>query len=72
MNFGMNVIITHKQFGTITLDNVTEIHYIYNHIGTEAPRIAFESDIHGTGNTYEVADLLEFEAKTTDVEAEHF
>ena len=40
-----------------TLRNVTEIH-----MGYRPGRIAFESDIHGTGHTYNVADIAEYEA----------
>jgi hypothetical protein len=58
------------------LRNVTEIHYNFNHMfAKNAPktstlnevRIAFESEVHGTGNTYAITDILEF---TTSLETE--
>lgn len=39
-----------------TLRNVTEIH-----MGYRPGRIAFESDVHGTGNTYDTDDIAEYE-----------
>ena len=48
------------------LRNVTEIHWNYRQ-----GRIAFESDIHGTGITYDTQDVVEFEATLeTDVARE--
>ncbi len=37
--------------------NITEIHFNYDGLG----RIAFESDIDVTGNTFDIADIKEFE-----------
>ena len=46
------------------LHNITEIHYCYPKGYRAAPdRIAFESDIDGTGQTYDLADIREFEAR---------
>ena len=48
---------------SLVLSNITEIHYRYPAGWTGAPdRIAFESDIDGTGYTYDLADIKEFEA----------
>jgi len=58
-----SVTIRHKEFGEIKLDNITEIHYRYPSLrGKLGDRIAFESDIDGTGGTYFVDEILEFEA----------
>lgn len=46
-----------------TYRNVTEIHWNYRE-----GMVAFESDIHGTGITYDTKDIAEFEATVeTDV-----
>jgi len=42
----------------VILRNVTEIHYRYP---SSHERVAFESDIHGTGTTYDIEDVAEFE-----------
>ena len=70
MNYGMQVTITYNEnshIGNIieTLNNVTEIHYNYVSAitGTVNPiRVAFESDIHGTGGTKLTDYIKEFEA----------
>ena len=48
----------------IVLHNITEIHYRYPKSYAARPeRVAFESDIDGTGYTYDLADIKEFEAR---------
>jgi len=54
------VVLKHK-FGTVQIENVTEIHYCH----PSGKRIVFESDIEGTGCTYPVEDVIEFEARLT-------
>lgn len=45
----------------VTYHNVTEIHYLYpSPLGQH--RVAFESDIHSTGVTWELDQIAEFEA----------
>ena len=71
MSYGNKVWIRFKNGNEVTLHNVTEIHYNYpsssGNIST-----AFESDIHGTGITYSMNDIVEFET-TLEVEiAEYF
>ena len=66
MNYGMQVTITYNEnshMGNIieTLNNVTEIHYNYTSV-LSGLQIAFESDIHETGCTKNVADIDNFEA----------
>lgn len=49
-----------------TLHNVTEIHYNYETAsgsGCHTERIAFESDIHGTGVVYDREHVYEFETE---------
>jgi hypothetical protein len=76
LNLGCKVTIKYNPSGifgglnhdTAILRNITEIHYNYNsyfHITDN--RIAFESDLHHTGITYNLSDLLEFE---TELETE--
>ena len=50
-----------------TYRNVTEIHYQYR-----AGMIAFESDVHGTGITWSLSNVREFEALAENEEAEAF
>lgn len=45
-----------------TFHNVTEIHYNYAP-GSESS-IAFESDVHSTGQTHDIKDIMEYEAVT--------
>lgn len=65
-NLGMSVKIafstTSKFVRKATLHNITEIHYNYRRT-RKAGRVAFESDIHQTGITYDLVDIAEFEAK---------
>lgn len=51
--------------------NVTEIHWRYPGAPTHT-RVAFESNIHGTGMTYIVEWIAEFEAKEETQVAEAF
>ena len=55
---------------SMVLSNITEIHYRYPKSYKRTPeRIAFESDIDGTGYTYDLADIKEFEARLPTQEA---
>ena len=56
----LTVNIKHKKFGEFQILNVTEIHFCYPSPGGK--RIAFESDIEGDGVTYDLDDVIEFEA----------
>ena len=53
------VVINHRDFGKIVLEDVIEIHYNYKS-GLPGVRIAFEQKT--TGTTYYFKDILEFEA----------
>lgn len=66
MNYGNKVVIILRPepWGktepiTVVLRNVHEIHYNYNNSG----RIAFESNIHGTGILYDISQVMEFETE---------
>jgi hypothetical protein len=59
-NFGIKVSVTFKNGRKETFRNVTEIHYNYR-TALDDKRIAFESDIHSTGNTYSISEIEEFE-----------
>ncbi len=53
-----------------TFRNVTEIHY--NYPSVVANSVAFESDIHGTGQTHLLADIQEFKTELETEIAENF
>lgn len=69
--FGVNAILQLKEplFPTsvpkggeediMNINNLTEVHSLYHptHCGKAPCRIAFESDIHGTGFTYDMNDI---------------
>jgi len=61
-NFGMRAKILHARFGIVECRNVTEVHHLYPHVFmNRAERVAFESNIHGTGVVYDVSDIIEME-----------
>lgn len=77
---GMKVRLWHNlEGGTVmeTLRNVTEVHYNYrrrnehNTTGGEV-MVAFESAVHGTGITFRLATMVEFEAVLETEVAESF
>ena len=78
MNFGMKVKLWHNLQGRTTMEtlrNVTEVHYNYRRRNKSVPgevMVAFESDIHSTGNTYRLASIVEFEAVLETERAEGF
>lgn len=63
-NLGMNVYILYKNGDREIRNNVTEIHYNFPSVVSEevGDRVAFESDVHGTGGTVRVDTIQEFEA----------
>ena len=73
--FGNKVTLTLKPpYSNIVLRNVTEIHYNYNHGVLKTPdyRVAFESNVHGTGITYSASDVVEFDATPETEKANAF
>ncbi len=66
----------HKEKPERAFRNVTEIHWNYNaessSRGDRKARVAFESDIHGTGSTYDVDWIAEFEATVETEQAPEF
>ena len=75
MNNGMRVVISYKEregdWEIEILNNVTEIHYNYTSV-LSGLQIAFESDIHETGCTKNVADIDNFEAIIQNEKADEF
>lgn len=67
--WGMAVRVRFATFPERLYRNVTEIHYRYPPHGT---RVAFESDVHGTGATWELSEALEFEVRQETEEAAEF
>ena len=76
-NFGMkinvklNPLLKFKS-KKIVYRNVTEIHYKYPSLTGERKSVAFESDIHGTGCTWQLADIDEFETELETKKAKNF
>ena len=68
MNFGNKVRLVRNINGNVfeeIIRNVTEIHYNYKTVEKE-PRVAIESDIHSTGFTFKVSELVELETFLED------
>lgn len=55
---GVRVLYTHKMFGHVTLENVTEIHFNYTTIFSDKRRVALESDIRHSGETLSLQDVV--------------
>ena len=78
MNFGMRVTITHRLRSghdyPEVLRNVGEIHYRFaqGRRGPRVDKIAFESDVHRAGVTYQLKDIAEFVAVPETAMAEEF
>ena len=53
-----------------TFRNVTEIHWRYNTYGE--PRVAIETQIHGTGGTYALTDIEHLDISAAIVKGETF
>ena len=75
-DYGMRVKLQFSADGAFgneveVLRNVTEVHYGYASIFDEN-RVAIESDIHQTGNTYALNDIAEFEVFPEIEPAESF
>jgi hypothetical protein len=64
---GMDVRLLHREAGWLEFHNVTEVHF-----GYRPGHVAFESDVHGTGATYEVADTAEFKVALAQRLADEF
>ena len=77
--YGMRItmkLVVHGVVHHQVLRNVTEIHYGFEH-GEGTRRIAFETDIHGTGLVYDTAPnasmyVKEFEVRQETEKAESF
>ena len=75
-NLGIDVQVKFSQDGAFhgaetTFHNITKIHYGYESLLGVGTRIAFESDVHGTGNTYDISDIAEFESKPATKKSEN-
>ena len=69
-NLGCKVVVTFKNQEVAHLHNVTEIHY--NYLSPLGHKIAFESDIHGTGINYYIRNISEFQTSSETEEQEKF
>jgi len=69
-NFGMTVKATMVNGEVLVFNNVTEVHYCYP--SSVSKSLAFESDIHGTGCTYRVELVTEFEVRPATELADQF
>ncbi len=59
---GLDTVVKFKNGKTETFNNLTEVHWDYSTIGNR--RVAFETDIHGTGFTYEIDKIESVEIDT--------
>ena len=75
-NKGFDVHIWFKEGTPYGVDeirhNITEIHYLYGDMLNKRDKVAFESDIHGTGGTIKIEYIKEFEAKIATKIADHY
>lgn len=63
--FGVNVTVIFAGGNVRTIQNCTEVHYLFpNKWGEKA--CAFESDIHSTGRTVQLHDVLVISITTAD------
>ena len=67
MRFVLNGVFNGE---TQTLEHITEIHYGYKMGKMNTTRIALESDIDGTGYTYNIVDIAEMEIEE-DLPSDH-
>ena len=74
MKLGMCVRIKRAAGYTQLLRNVTEIHYNYDSPAKEIMGVqcAFESDVHETGITVAMTEIVEFEATVEEHRADVF
>jgi len=72
MYHGLKVRVRfNTQVPAMVYRNVEEVHYNYS-TAEPMPRIAFESNIHSTGCTWPIADILEMEITEEIEEASEF
>lgn len=70
-NLGVQVLAIIELEGkrhNVSYHNVTEIHFNYDYSG----RVAFESDIHGTGITWDIFRVKEFTTVLETMKAKSF
>ena len=75
MNYGVHVFATIVMNGKahkVEYRNVTEIHYNFTEGEHVSKRVAFESDIHGTGITWDITAVQEFTFTLETVKADSF
>lgn len=73
-NFGCSAKVVFKSGSVALYRNVTEIHYNYPSpaISIMGPQVAFESDIHATGQTLAIKDIASFETTLETKKEESF
>ena len=70
-HFGVNCFITNIDGTTDTRNNCTEVHHIYDSLSTRE-RIAFESDLHGTGGTRDIKEIQSVVITKADKMEDHY
>lgn len=80
--FGFKVTVTYKKDSWMSkhkghqvvsvFNNCAEVHYLYETIPEDEQRIAFESDIHGTGCTRNVDHIESVVIELASQEEENF
>ena len=71
-NLGCKVVITKTDGSSFTIHNVTEIHYNYGNKKDKRIMLALESDVHGTGMTLFMDEIVEFETRLETERARWF
>ena len=66
-NLGFDVEISFNEGNKFVLHNITEIHYNFR----GSTYVAFESEIHETGYTFQIGKIKEFESKLSIEIAEY-
>jgi len=72
-NLGCKVKLIHSRYGFLMIRNVTEIHFNHHHVKERFLKkisLAIESDIHATGGTYDMDEVMEFETELEIEKAE--
>lgn len=57
---------------TYVYNNITEVHYNYERYGNPFIGVAFESDIHGTGTTWDINNIKSFVVTPAKIKAEKY
>lgn len=72
-NLGNKFTVVKKDGTCVVLRNVTEVHFNYTDgWNWHSNRVSFESDIHSTGITYPINDIVEFYSEIESEKSDNF